>query len=186
MRSLLKRPTLAFVMASVWIGWAIWANVPHFYDAQAMHEEIAAVVGRANVEMQPAATGFPFTYMRYDYSNSNQLTIHDTELSALLPNILFSLAGTFGITLLVARMRHLSFLGIAISLCLILPAAFMNFYLNGWHPAVITYLYLVPLMLLLMSLAVETIQERRRQNHRMHGSGGGERVLKSVSTPAAP
>ena len=165
MQSLFKRPALALLMASLWIGWAVWANAPHFYDAQAMEMEIAAVLGQANVNLQPAAAGFPFTYMRYDYSNANQLTLHDTELSALLPNVLFVFAGTFGVALLVARMRRVSLLGIAALCCLIVPAVMMYIGLNGFHSAVISYLYLAPLVLLMMSLAVETIRERRRQNN---------------------
>ena len=184
MRFLLKRPTIALLFALLWIGWALWANVPHDYDAQAMKTEIAAVLGPENVNLQPAAAGFPFTYMRYDYSNSDQLTIHDTELSALLPNALFSLAGALGIALLVARTRHISFLGIALSCCLLFPAALMHVRLNGLHAAVVSYLYLLPLMLLMIALAVETIRGRKRQRQASHPSREVERFDNGQSSVA--
>ena len=172
MRSLCKRPAIALLMASLWIGWAVWANVPHYYDADAMEKAVAAVLGQANVDLQPAEAGFPFAYMRYDYSNSNQLTIHDTELSALLPNILFSVAGTLGVALLVVRVRRVSFVGVLAFCCLMVPVAFMHLRLNGLHPDVISCLYLVPLILLMLSFAKDMIRDRRRQNHEMHGSNG--------------
>ena len=184
MRSLLKRPTIALLLALLWISWALWANVPHYYDAQAMKTEIAAALGSENVNLQPAAAGFPFTYMRYDYSNSDQLTIHDTELSALLPDALFSLAGALGIALLVARTRHISFLGIALLCCLLCPAALMHVRLNGLHPAVISYLYLLPLIMLMIALAVETIRDRKRQNQAMHSSREAARFDDGQSSAA--
>ncbi|MDM4019605.1 hypothetical protein, partial [Roseiconus lacunae] len=85
-----KRVLLTFILSLAWIGWAVWANAPHYYDARAMEKEIAAVLGQANVNLQPAQAGFPFAYMRYDYSNAEQLTIYDTSLSAILPNVLFA------------------------------------------------------------------------------------------------
>ena len=176
MRFLLKRPTIALLLALLWIGWALWANVPHYYDAQATKTEITAVLGPRNINLQPAAAGFPFTYMRYDYSNSDRLTIHDTELSALLPNAMFSLAGAMGIGLLVARTRQISFFGIALLCCLLFPAALMHVRLNGFHPAVISYLYLVPLIMLMIALAVETIRDRKRQNQAMHACREAGRV----------
>ncbi|TWU17801.1 hypothetical protein Pla52o_50160 [Novipirellula galeiformis] len=174
MRSRFKRPAIALVMASLWIGWAVWANAPHYYDAQAMEREIAAVLGHADVNLQPAEAGFPFAYMRYDYSDSNQLSIHATDLSVLLPNVLFSLAGTFGVALLVVRMRRMSLLGIVALCCLVAPAAFMSIRLNGLHPTVMSCLYLVPLILLMMSLAAEAIRGGRvRSNSMQRSSASG-------------
>ena len=73
MRFLPTRLVLAGLMAALWIGWASWANVPHYYDAQEMQKKTAAVVGPNSVDIQPANAGFPFAFMRYDYSNNAQL-----------------------------------------------------------------------------------------------------------------
>ena len=168
MRPLRKRPAFALLMASLWVGWAVWANVPHHYDALAMEKEIAAVLGEADVNLQPAQAGFPFAYMRYDYSNADQLTIYDTTLSALLPNVLYAIAGVLGVSLLVVRIRRVSIIGVVAVCCLMAPAALTYFRLNGLHPDVISYLYLVPLILLMLSFARDTIRERMSQNKVVH------------------
>lgn len=63
MRFFPTRLMLAGLMAALWIGWAIWANVPHYYDAQEMQQKITAVVGRNNGDIQPANAVFPFAFM---------------------------------------------------------------------------------------------------------------------------
>jgi hypothetical protein len=166
----LKRTAVALTMASLWIGWAVWANVPHYFDARAMEKEIATVIGPANVNLQPAQAGFPFAYMHYDYSNGDQLTIYDATFSTLLPNVLFALVGTLGVVLLAMRIRRLSISGLLMACSLIAPAVVMYIRLNGWHPDVVAYVYILPLIVLLMSIVVEKIRERRRQNKAMHPS----------------
>ena len=164
MRPPSKRFAFALTMATLWIGWAIWANVPHYYDAQAMKTEIAAVLGHTDVDLQPAQAGFPFAYMRYDYSNADRLTIYDTTYSALIPTVLFAIAGTLGVSLLVMRTHQVSLFGALAFCCLMVPAALMYLLLNGSHSDLISYLYLVPLVLLMLTAATNGFREQRGQN----------------------
>jgi hypothetical protein len=172
MRVLRERSAFAILMASLWIGWAAWANAPLRYSALAMETEINAVLGEAKKNMQPAEAGFPFAYMRYDYSQADQLTIYDTALSAILPNVLFTIAGALGVSLLVMRVRRVSIVGGVTFCCLMAPAVFMYLRLNGLHSDIMSYLYLVPLILLVASFATDSIRERRRQKNEMLPSNG--------------
>lgn len=177
------RLVLAGVMAITWISWAVWANVPHYYNAQEMEQKIAAVVGPNNVNLKPANAGFPFAFMRYDYSNNDHLTVYDTELSALLPNVLFSIICAVGVALLIVRTRCISLGGLALLGCLLLPAVLLYLRLNGLHPHVITYLYLAPLVMLLLVVASEMARKQKGKNQAMHPSrevehlGDGESLV---------
>lgn len=105
------------------------------------------------------------------------------EPSALLPNILFSVAGALGVALLTARTRRLSFAGVASLCCLLLPAVSPYFLLNGMHPDVTSYLYLTPLVMLLLGVASEMARKQRGKSHAMapsrevEGFGNGESLV---------
>jgi hypothetical protein len=170
MRFLPTHLTLSGLMAALWIGWAIWANVPHYYDTQEMQNTIATVAGPNNVDLQPANAGFPFAFMQYDYANNGQLTVHAMQPSTLLPNILFSIAGSLGVALLIARTRRISFAAVALLCALLLPAVSLYVLLNGLHPDVISYLYLTPLVMLVLNVASDTIRKQRRKNNGINGS----------------
>lgn len=171
MRFLRTRPLLGSLLILLWIGWAVWANLPHYYDMQATEREVAAMLWpNENYIVQPARAGFPFPFMRYDYSNNGQLNVLDTELSAVLPNFLFCLAGVLGVVLLVARTRRMSFAGIALMCCLLAPALLLYILLNGPHSDVTSYTYLTPLVFLLVSLVVEAVGRQTSQPHTLNES----------------
>lgn len=171
MRFLRTRPLLGSLLLTLWIGWAVWANLPHYADIQATERQVAALSWPSeNYVVQPAQAGFPFAYMRYDYPYNGQLSVYDTEPSAALPNLLFCLAGILGVALLVARTRRVSFAGIALMCCLLAPALLLYILFNGPHPDVISYLYLTPLVFLLVSLVAEAVGKQASQNHALNES----------------
>ncbi|QDS93576.1 hypothetical protein FF011L_23490 [Roseimaritima multifibrata] len=148
-----KRILIACAVAVIWGGWAVWANVPHFYDIQVARAKLASVMPNATLE--PASAGFPFAYMRYEYSQNGALLPYDFAPSAALPNILFCLTGITGALLLVFRIRRLS-IGLVGLFCVVgAPAVLLYVLLNGPHSDVVSYLYLTPVALLLACLATD-------------------------------
>ncbi len=148
-----KRTLIACLIALVWIGWAIRANTPQYYDIQALRAELAVSMPQAT--LQPASAGFPFGYMHYQYSPDGKLQILDSEPSAVLPNLLFCVSGILGVSLLVFRIRRISAAGIGLFCLVALPALVLYILLNGPHPNVISYVYLSPLAILLSVLSHE-------------------------------
>lgn len=152
-----NRTLIAGLCATIWIGWAVWANLPHHYDFLALQAELA--VSMPHATLGPARAGFPFWYMRYEYPPNGELLVLSSELSAVLPNILFCLTGTLGVTLLVLRVRRFSAAGVLLVCLLAFPGLVLYVLLNGPHSDVITYLYLTPLALLLFTLCYEAWQQ---------------------------
>jgi len=154
-----KRTLVAIVFALMWIGWAVWANLPHQYDFQALRAELAVSMPQATLE--PASAGFPFGYMRYEYPPNGKLLVLGSEPSAVLPNILFCLTGILSVTLLVFRIRRVSTAGVVVFCLLAFPGLVFYVLLNGPHPDVISYLYLTPPVLLLFTLCYEAFRKQR-------------------------
>ena len=152
-----KRTLVASLFATMWIGWAVWANLPHHYDFQALQAELA--VSNPEATLEPARAGFPFWYMRYEYPPYGKLLVWDYEPSAVLPNILFCLTGVLGVTLLVFRIRRFSTAGVVLFFLLAFPGLVLYVLLNGLHSDVINYLYLTPLALLLFTFCYEAWQK---------------------------
>ncbi len=152
------RILLAAIVAVVWIGWAMWSNVPHFYDIEALRQELAVTMPNATVE--PSSAGFPFGYMRYEYSKAGQFLPVDWNPSAALPNALFCLTGIAGAILLVFRIRRITIGLVALIFMMLVPATALYFLLNGLHPDVIAYLYLTPLALFLILQVFEKVQNK--------------------------
>lgn len=156
MSSLRLRSALLLIVATVWIGWTCWANYPHRYDAQAVQRKLDAVYA-PNIAptLSPSRVGFPVEYMEYDFSNGNQLTVHNTDLQGMFLNLLLCPLGIFAALLFVARVHHVTFANLASFLILLFPGVALYFLLNGPHPIVTTYFFFVPLILLLASVCRE-------------------------------
>ncbi|GAB5405069.1 MAG: hypothetical protein Aurels2KO_33000 [Aureliella sp.] len=144
---------VAALIVLAWIGWAVWANMPHYYDTQALQAELAVSMPQATP--LPASAGFPFSYMHYQYSPDGTLQILDSEPSAVLPNLLFCVTGILGVSLLLFRIRNVSVAGACLFFLLAIPALVSYVLLNGPHPDVIRYVYLGPLAILLTVLCHE-------------------------------
>ncbi|WP_236621302.1 hypothetical protein, partial [Rhodopirellula sallentina] len=72
------RLVLAASLFVLWTAWAIWANQPHYYDAQALEQEIAKLFPTGSApKLEPASGGFPVHHMRYDFSGNEDLTVHE-------------------------------------------------------------------------------------------------------------
>ena len=156
MSSLRLRSALLLIVASIWIGWTCWANYPHRYDAQLMQQELdVAFAPNVAPTLGSARVGFPVEYMRYDFSFKNQLTVHNTDLGGLFLNLLLCPLGIFAAILLVARVHRVTFSNLASFLVLLVPGIALYILLNGPHPIVTTYLFFVPLVLLLASVCRE-------------------------------
>ena len=156
MSSLRLRSSLLLFVAAVWIGWACWANYPHRYDAQLVQQELdAAFAPNVAPTLGPSRVGFPVEYMRYDFSDGNQLTVHNTDLGGLFLNLLLCPLGIFAVVLLVARVHHLTFANLASFFLFLVPGISLYFLLNGPHAIVTTYFFFVPLILLLASVCRE-------------------------------
>ncbi len=168
------RIVLAAIFAVVWFGWAVWANIPLYYDIQALRNELAVTMPSAVVE--PASTGFPLPYMRYEYTRTGQLVPIYLAPSAALPNLLFCLTGIAGALLLVFRTRQVTIGFVALLFVMVSPAVLLYVLLNGFHPDVVAYLYLTPLA---MFLALQAI--KRGENREVPQSFGGESNLLTAS-----
>lgn len=156
MSSLRLRSALLLIVATVWIGWACWANYPHRYDAQLMQQELdVAFAPNVAPTLGPARVGFPVEYMRYDFSFKNQLTVHNTDLGGILLNLLLCPLGILAAVLLVAHVPHVTFTNLASVFVLLVLGVALYFLLNGPHPIVTTYFFFVPLILLLAAVCRE-------------------------------
>lgn len=153
----MNRIVIAILFMLLWIGWSVWAHIPHYYDANALAKEVASILGQGNVKLEPARAGFPFDYMHYDYSNAGQLTIWSWQPDAIFPNALFTLIGTLGVALLVVHTRRLSLARGLFAVCLIAPAVALYIVLYGWHTSVMTYVYMLPAGLLMTSLTADLL-----------------------------
>ncbi|WP_205855230.1 hypothetical protein [Pirellula sp. SH-Sr6A] len=153
----MRRMVIAVLFVLLWIGWSVWDHIPHYYDSNALAKEMASIVGTGSVKLEPAQAGFPFLYMRYDYSNAGQLTVWSWQPDAFFPNALFTLIGTLGVVVLVLRTRRITLAGGLIAVGFIAPAVALYTVLNGWHHSVIAYVYMLPAGLLMTSLTAELL-----------------------------
>lgn len=153
----MNRIVIAILLVLLWIGWSIWAHIPHYYDSNARAKEVASILGPGNVKLQPARAGFPFDYMRYDYSNAGQLTVWSWQPDAFFPNALFTLIGTLGVAVLVLRTRRITLAEGLVAVGFVAPAVALYTVLNGWHHSVIAYVYMLPAGLLMTSLTAELL-----------------------------
>ncbi|XZE45660.1 hypothetical protein SH467x_000909 [Pirellulaceae bacterium SH467] len=153
----MNRIVIAILLVLLWIGWSVWAHIPHYYDSNARAKEVASILGPGNVKLQPARAGFPFDYMHYDYSNAGQLTVWSWQPDAIFPNALFTLICTLGVAVLVLRTRRISPVQGLLAFGLLAPAIALYTVLHGWHTSVITYVYMLPAGLLMTSLTADLL-----------------------------
>ncbi len=162
------RLTLVISLAVLWTAWAIWANSPHHYDAQAMQRELAGLFPQGSVpKLEPAVGGFPIVHMRYDFSRNDQLTIHDFLTDKLGLNVLLCALATISIAVLAARTTNISYLTLAFIICLCLPLC-VAYVRLGLHPIVIAYAYFLPLLLCTASLLWAPFRSDAGQNQTLN------------------
>lgn len=100
---------IAGLLGSLWIGWGVWANRPHYYDARALQQEITQLFPSGPVpELEPAVGGFPIFHMRYEFKNAQQLITHEFSKDKFGLNVLLCVLATISVMLLVLQAKPVS------------------------------------------------------------------------------
>ncbi|MBB3210594.1 hypothetical protein FHS27_006442 [Rhodopirellula rubra] len=138
------RLVVAALLVVLWAGWAYWSNIPHYYDVQAMEQELAELLpAGAEPKLAPAVGGFPVDYIRYDFSQDDRLTIQESSTDKLGLNVLLCALATMAVGVLALRATA-SRSSFTIAFCLFLPTC-LAYALFGRDQIVVAYVYFLPL-----------------------------------------
>ncbi|WP_160149385.1 hypothetical protein [Roseiconus lacunae] len=159
------RLVLAASLFVLWVAWAYWANIPHYYDAQAMEQETAELFPAGPMpKIGPVVGGFPVNHMRYDFSRDEKLTFHDYSKDKLGLNVLLCALATIAVTSLALWTANVSRSNLVISAFLLMPAC-LAYALFRLHPLVIAYVYFLPLIILIVWSFGGLFRNEERQTH---------------------